>query len=1004
MGDMNRKQFDNSYYRDPAFFRVNELDDHAYFIPFNREDMLGKPRTESEAFYLLNGIWKFHWEASVYDMDAFWESDYQDAHFDSITVPENWQYHGVDYIQYQSSPYVFIFDPPHIPQKNPAAAYTKEFDFSIQDGKRYELHFEGKDSCIYVWLNGAFIGYSEVPHNDSAYDVTPYLKEGKNRLCVMVLKWCSGSYLDDQDKLRLSGLFRDVYILERAEKGIRDFRLETFNDGTVNLSVDADAPVEASLFHGTQRLVKGTAVDGKINFRVQQPLLWSAEHPNLYELRLSCEGEYIRHKFGFRKVCIKNGVFMVNDAAVKLNGVNRHDSNPDTGYVMDMDFVRQELILMKQHNINAIRTSHYPNDPRFYEMCDELGFYVMSEADLECHGCHYVEGWDEILEKPLYAAAIHDRVNRMLAYLKNYSCILIWSLGNESAWGTNLKTESYFIREFDNSRLLHYDRAFRNYDTKTPEEKTEVNELFHFYSQMYTPLEEAARIFDDETVKIPFLLCEYSHAMGNSCGDLRFYDDLFHSDERYAGGFIWEWCDHGVRMQDAQGKTYLGYGGDFGEHHHLSNFCMDGLVTPDRKPHSSLREVKAVYAPVRIQTDETNHVTIVNRNAFTNLKDYLICWKIKRNDDTLAEGQLNVPCDPKATAELPLPFENVQADRNTYITFHVLVGRDTLWAKKGHEIASFGWFLDDSIGAELPPVSTGQSDAVVCEETKTAYIISGEGFSYTFRKDEGVLTQMMIGEEELLDAPMAFNCFRAPTDNDWRVGKGIAAQWFKSHEVGNIEYPELSVKNLKASINGNGVTLTGDFIFSVQGRYWLTKGKIVYHVFANGTLEISQEAVVTDKLPYWLPRYGYTFVLKKTMDDMRYLGLGKTECYEDKKAHVIPGVYKYVIDCEDDRYEKPQDCGSRCDTRWLTVRDSRKGVLFNADKFSFQASRYDIHQVVKAAHKKDLLLAEHVYLNVDYRMSGVGSASCGGQEPLYACRINPCERVDFTIRINPMQM
>ncbi len=996
---MNRKWFNDTYYRDPQFFRVNEQKDHAYFIPFYDPTQSGGLREQSQAFYSLNGIWKFRWESSVYDFDDFTGEEYVFEDFEEVNVPECWQLHGADCAQYQASPYPFIFDPPYVPEKNPAAVYSKEFDFTVKCGKRYELHFEGKDSCIYVWVNGSFVGYGEVPHNDSAFDVTPYLKDGKNRLCVMVLKWCSGSYLDDQDKIRLSGLFRDVYILERSVQGIKDFRLKTKNDGTVKLDVDAPIPVNVQLLDRGQVIDSGITCDGEIAFSVSEPVLWSAEKPYLYELIFSCDGEYIHHRFGFREVAIKDGVFVVNDKPVKLRGVNRHDTNPDTGYVVDREFVRNELIMMKQYNINAIRTAHYPNVPWFYELCDEMGFYVMSEADLECHGCGYVDGWDELLEKNTYSPAMHDRVSRMLESFKNYTCIVIWSLGNESSWGTNLKKEAYYVRGFDETRLLHYEHAFTKYPFMNEEEKAELNKLFDFYCHMYSRLGGVEKVFEDKTIKIPYLLSEYSHAMGNSCGDLRFYDDIFQKDHRYAGGFVWEWCDHSIRKTDEKGREYMAYGGDFGEHHHIFNFCQDGLVSPDRIPHSALKELKAVYAPVRIRMEEKK-LYAQNRAAFTDLNEYEIHWKIMTEENVVSEGVCEVSCCPGGYTELPIDVSTEKWAPNTYVIVKVQTKEDKAWARKGHVVAAGGYFLTEQSAEE---VMQEADNMPVLQETSTAFIVSGKDYAYIFRKDEGVLSQMVLQGREMLKEPLTFQCFRAPTDNDYRWGQGISMQWNKTGEFGNIEYPQLSVKNFSAWITDDGVHLAGDFIFAVQGRHAISRGRIVYSIRKDGCLEISQNGVLSEKLPYWLPRYGYLFVLKEGVESIQYLGLGDSECYEDKKSYALPGVYTYVCDDPNEMYERPQEYGNRCDTRWVKFFDRGNSFGISGHGFSFSATHYDMHQVCKTSHCKDLTRKDCMYVNVDYRMSGVGSASVGGQYPVEECRINPGEIFNFSIKLHPMK-
>lgn len=1086
---MLKKCYEYDCHQNSEVFRVNEIADRAYFIPYEKPEKASLPREESGLFYSLNGTWKFQWKKSVYHMDDFYMKSYDDSGFREITVPENWQMHGEDYIQYQSSPYTFVYDAPNIPEKNPVAAYSREFDFSVKEGKRYELHFEGKDSCVYVWLNGEFVGYGEAPHNRSSFDITSYLLNGKNRLCVMVYKWCTGTYLDDQDKIRLSGLFRDVYILERSMAGIRDFSLKTTNQGAVELTFDADEEAEVTLVelgcgpwsegtaqdgdeqssrNAAQVLCSGTSERGVLKMQVSAPKLWSAEIPDLYELRISCGGEYIRHRFGFREVGLIDGVFCVNGQPVKLNGVNRHDSHPDYGYVTSMEFVRSELIMMKRHNINAIRTSHYPNDPRFYALCDELGFYILSEADMECHGCLYTDSYDDILESPLFHDAILDRMSRMVNMLKNYTCIVAWSLGNESGWGTNLRDAALYIKETDPSRGLHFEiQSFRR-DVMTQEEKDFVNEHFTFHSRMYSNLDHLAQVLENDENKLPILLCEYSHAMGNSCGDLRFYDEMFRSNPRYAGGFVWEWCDHAVRLKDENGTAYFGYGGDFGEHHHLNNVCMDGLVTPDRVSHSSLLEMKAVYAPVRVTRKEDGSLWIQNRAVFADLDEYEIRWKVSGVSEwptsgcteamvggevltageaiSVAEtpasnraqvgeslpdgvgrtdcGVCCVPGKPGEEVRLPIVLNEPYAAEYAYLTVEAVLKEEKLWAKKGYVIAAYSFELEteaeagsrksvagadaDTAGLKNiePAKKSAEKNCLAApelQETRAEYIVSGEDFVYTFAKDEGVLSEMIVNGESLLAEPMAFNCFRAPTDNDYRWGVGVAKQWETHRNFGNIEYPELSVKKLHAWTEANCVCLSGEFIFAVQGRCAITKGRITYRIYGAGEIEIEQNSKVSDKLPYWLPRYGYLLKLKKGAADPEYFGYGPAEHYEDKCSHGLLGKYTYRCDEDAKTYEKPQEGGSHCGTKWLKVSSGNTLLHISGDPFSFSVSEYDMHKMSKAPHWKDMEKEKITQLYIDYRMSGVGSNSVGGQQPLEQCRINAGEEIRFTVSLAPIK-
>ncbi|MBR5561131.1 MAG: DUF4981 domain-containing protein [Clostridia bacterium] len=994
-----------TFHRDPAAFRVNELEPRAYFIPFESEAACAGSREQSAFFTSLNGSWRFRYCPSFLDMDDFYAEGYPCDGFETVQVPEVWQTHGVGGAQYQTSPYPFIFDPPHVPPKNPCAAYVRTFDFDPLAGKRYELHLEGKDSCAYIWLNGGFVGYGECPHGDSAFDVTQQLRKGENRLCILVLKWCSGSYLDDQDKIRLSGLFRDVYILAREKAGLADFRIRTRNDGRVHIAAKAEADVSVVVEREGRMLCEGMITDGEGELWVEQPRLWSAEDPQLYTLRMGCAGEHVCMRFGFREAAVRDGVFMVNNRPVKLYGVNRHDSMPDTGYVVDMERMRSELVLMKQHNINAIRTAHYPNDPRFYALCDELGFYVMSEADMECHGCAYVDGWDRIIGDPAYAPAIHDRTVRMYEAFKNMTCICIWSLGNESGWGENLRREAAYLRAEDPHRLLHYEGwAAGGGDADTgaslgAEEIDFIRRTFDFHSRMYPTLEAMGHAFDEGAIGggMPYLMCEYAHAMGNSCGDLRFYDEIIQSDARYAGGFVWEWCDHALSLTDENGKAFFGYGGDFGETIHKANICMDGAVAPDRQPHSALLEMKAVFAPVRVTMLQPGVLHFANRSAFTDLSAYEVLWSACFEGKETACGTLNVICAPGETVQVPAPYTGVGVDGVLYIRLRTKAR--SAWAEAGHEIAAFSFALAQE---ERAPRHT-QGKALCVAETAAAYTVSGEGFSYVFRKDDGALSAMQVSGKQLLKRPMALGCFRAPTDNDdaFALANNIAQKWRMTFEFGDIAYTEWTLKDFCCRMDGPCAVISGAFIFAMQGRKPLSTGTIEYRIAPDGSIRIEQKATLNEALPYWLPRYGYVFEFAGPLRDMEYFGYGPAECYEDKRAHALLGRYAYLPDDPAGAYEKPQESGSHTGTKWLSVKAEGETIRFSGD-FSFCASGCDVHSVAHARHRKDLVPAEGMYLYIDYRMSGVGSASCGGQHPVPSCRLNPGERIDFVLEMEPV--
>lgn len=1000
-----------SLHKDPRVFNFNELPYRSYFIPFESREKTGQKREDSAFFTSLSGKWRFKYAESAYDMQDFVEENADLSDFETVMLPEMWQLHGKDMLQYQTSPYPFIFNPPAPPAKNPCAAYVKNFHMGKKADKNYELHFEGKDSCVYAWLNGNFVGYGEVPHQDSAFDITPYLRDGENTLCALVFKWCSGSYLDDQDKIRMSGIFRDVYILEREQGGLKDYTIHADMAGNFSLKVEADAPVTATLYDGEKVLFSGI-VEGQLDRRLENPVLWSAEMPYLYTLILSCKGEYVRQMVGFRTCKTENGIFTVNGKGVKLYGVNRHDFSPDTGYAVSREFMENELRLMKQHNINAIRTAHYPNDPRFYELCDKMGFYIMCEADQECHGTTYVKRWDLVVDHGQFADAFVDRMARMYEAFKNYPSIIIWSLGNESGWGINLEKCVDYFNAKDKSRPLHY-QAFTmvtamnlgeedNTDPVfSPELDRYINENFGMSVLGYPKLSKIMAMIHNESLKLPIVFHEYSHAMGNSCGDLRFYDEIIQSHDKCMGGFIWEWCDQAVRLKDEKGQEYFGYGGDFGEKHHLFNVCMDGLVSADRVPHSSLLEAAACFSPVKISRVNEKEYEVFNRNYFCTTDSYELRYEIVLDNVVTESGCIDTCIAPREKAVVRVETKDRYCARDAIIRFFVTLRQDTTWEKRGFAVYKNTFPLN----CQRAEISSPGKAALA--ETDSAYAVTANGLTYIIRKDEGVIGQIKNGEKELLSGQLELCAWRMPTDNDNQLvggcngtifGGGVGQAWRLTRRFGELPYPWVEVTDLCAKEEAEAVVISGDFIFSVPGRTYLATGHIEYRFDGEG-VSIRQTGEIQKALEFWLPRYGYRLPFAATLTGVNYFGHGPEECYEDKREYATLDWYGYSIDDEKNSYEKPQECNSRLDTKWLKFNADGVDFEISADSFSFCATAYDASEVWKYSHKKDAPKAPGTFLHLDYRMSGVGSRSCGGDEPQSACRINPGEAVDFTITI-----
>lgn len=650
------------YYEDLSILHDNTMPMRSYYIPASQKmNTLIEHREDSDRFQLLNGVWKFQYYKSVYDLkEAFYRTSFNTKNFDDITVPGVWQIAGYDSPQYTNIRYPFPFDPPYLPQDIPCGAYVRKFTYHENiDAPKIYLNFEGVDSCFFVWLNGKYTGYSQVPHATAEFDVTEFLKEGENTIAVLVLKWCDGSYLEDQDKFRMNGIFRDVYLLKRPERAIWDYHITTqIKENTakikLNVTFDFSIPVSVTIENQARAVVATGTIsdDGSIEFKIPNPTLWNTEHPYLYTLTLQSSYETIVDYIALRTIEIRDKVIYFNGQKIKFRGVNRHDSDPETGFTVSVPQIKKDLSLMKQHNFNSIRSSHYPNAPYFYQMCDLYGFMVIEEADIEAHGPYMLyrkedtdynrfKRWNEkIADDPIWEESILDRVQHMVQRDKNRFCIVMWSMGNESAYGCNFEKALRWTKKFDPCRLTQYESArYRNYDVTYDYSNLDL------YSRMYPAMNEIEEYLEEDGSK-PFLLVEYCHSMGNGPGDLEDYFQLIQKDDRMCGGFVWEWCDHAIAHGKTEsGKTIYYYGGDHDEELHDGNFCMDGLVFPDRTPHTGILEYKNVYRPVRVVSydQETGKLVLHNYLDFDDLKDYLdIRFEvIKDGLSTVQKGKLS---------------------------------------------------------------------------------------------------------------------------------------------------------------------------------------------------------------------------------------------------------------------------------------------------------------------------------------------------------------------------
>ena len=965
------------YHEDISHLHVNTLPNRAYFIPHaERDSALTGVRVCSDRLTMLSGDWNFGYYDSILDLpeDLF----APEAAPDTIPVPSVWQCHGYDRHHYTNARFPIPYDPPHVPWDNPCGLYTRTFDWAAEQGETATLHFEGVDSCLYVWVNKQFVGYSQVAHSTSAFDVTAFVREGENHIAVLVLKWCDGTYFEDQDKFRQSGIFRDVYLLRRSESHLTDYFVHTdladdFSSADVRVEVEktGNAPVAWQLLDAEEQVIAEGESAGDITFHLDNPHLWSSEDPYLYTLLMHCGGEWIAETIGVRKICIENGVVKVNGVAIKFKGVNRHDSDPLVGSAVGEVEMLRDLRVMREHNINAIRTSHYPNAPEFLKMCDEYGFYVIDESDMECHGVvcigmpTFLESYNALANDPTYEEVFVDRVQRCVIRDKNRPCVVLWSMGNEGGTGCNIDAALKWTKNYDPSRLTHYERA------SFPPEGQEINKHdLDTYSRMYASVEEMDRQFAEKSIDKPYILCEYCHAMGNGPGDLEDYFQCFHRHAGHSGGFIWEWCDHAIytgRTPDGRKKYF--YGGDFGETLHDDNFCMDGLVYPDRTPHTGLIEYKNVLRPARVVAADVEKglFTLWNTLDFTNLKDAIrMVYTVRQNGQDVYTA--HVPAElldiaPHARREIALPLpEGLTAPYAVHFSEYLLMP-DAL-VPAGHLVG------EDEAGRQeyAAPAMAESTASVTVKETPRCLILTGENFRYVYNKTTAAFDEMVYGGRALLTHPMGWNIWRAPTDND----RNIANKWRDEHyhfRYGRGYAPTLTQQD-------GGWLIEADLAIVTAYLPAVVRGKLQWLVKPNGEIALACDAERREQDPF-LPRFGLRLFLPKAMDRITYFGYGPYESYIDKRRSSFRGLYSAKVSDLHEDYLKPQENGSHYDCTMVQAADAETTLQVTGESFSFSASPYTQEELTKKKHNFELEKCDSTVLCVDAYQSGIGSNSCG---------------------------
>lgn len=1000
----------------------NVLPRRAYYVPASEYmGPLVRNREQSDRIQMLNGKWWFQYFPSLYDVpDQFFLGEEVREEYVQISVPSVWQNNGFDSHQYTNIRYPIPLDPPYVPQENPTGAYIRDFEYEPDPtAPQVYLNFEGVDCCFYVWLNGTYVGYSQISHATSEFDVTDLLVEGTNRLAVLVLKWGVGTYLEDQDKFRTSGIIRDVYLLSRPDSAIFDYFTTTELDGdgaTVTVrALFSGEPVPATLtledaegeVIATGGLIPGD--DGEYTHRAELEIadahLWTAEDPYLYTLTIKTKDEAIVDRIGVREIRAEGKVLQINGRDVRFRGVNRHDSDPKTGPVISLDQLLVDLKLMKQHNFNAIRSAHYPNSPYFYQLCDELGFYVMDEADNESHGTqlqylkdgsfeNHVLHWnDRIADNPDFTAPTVDRMQACVRREKNRPSVVMWSAGNEGAYGVTFEEALRWTKDYDPSRLTVYESSF--YDDK--KRKYDYSAI-DIYSRMYPALSEVQEYLDSNPDK-PFLLLEYAHAMGNGPGDFQDYLEIIESDRAMCGGFVWEWTDHAVYKGDTEdGRPIYYYGGDHGEIIHDGNFCVDGLVSPDRKPHLSLKEFANVHRPVRVESfnQDTGELMLRNILDFTDLEDLVnLSFEVTQDGKVIEEGSIDdLPSiSARAIGSITLPVTIPDSGR-CYLKVTSHLKRSSELVEAGHVLGFDEVPLDvaDPRNQDaLALLERGGGQSLRVSDDKRFITISGDGFEYVLDKATGLFNSLNVGGEDLLTRPMEVNVWRAPTDNDMN----IRLEWERAQYL----HAQARAYSTEYSADEDEVVVTSSMGLVAPSVQRIAKMDTTWRIDRAGAIGLEMSVQRDTEFPV-LPRFGLRLFLDDNLDQVTYFGLGPFESYPDKHRASSHGRYSATVADLHVDYLKPQENGSHYDCDYVVVAGPQGALAAVGEKpFSFSASPYTQEQLTSTKHNVELVPSGDTVLCLDYAQNGIGSNSCG-PELLEKYRLDD-DAFQFTITLLP---
>lgn len=1019
-------------WEDPRIVERRREPAHATLVAYSDEETaLTCKREGSPWFLMLNGDWKFKLYENPYTVpEGFYKLDFNPKDWDTIRVPSNWQMLGYDKPIYVNVKYPFHADPPRVPHDwNPTGLYRRTFMIPEEwNDKQIFLGFDGVDSAFYVWVNGRMAGYSQDSRLPAEFDITPYVHPGKNLVAVQVLRWSDGSYLEDQDMWRLSGIHRDVYLYCTPKVHIRDFFVRTIFDDEyrdavlkirVNIRNYSDFEAEQHiaeiklldencslvfdepLRYFVEKLKPHREVAFEVEKKIHDPKKWSAETPYLYTLLFTLKTEtgniveVESCKVGFRQVEIKDGQILINGVPVLLKGVNRHEHDDESGHAVTVESMIKDIKLMKQFNFNAVRTSHYPNNPVWYDLCDKYGIYVIDEANIECHGLANFRGTPyrkEPANDPEWLHAFMERSVRMVERDKNHPCIIMWSLGNESGYGPNHDAMAGWIHGYDPTRPVHYEGAIHM--------PGKVSPSIDVLSVMYPSIERLIQLAEDPNEDRPLIMCEYAHSMGNSTGNLKEYWEIIHKYKRLCGGFIWDWIDQGLKRRTEDGQEYWAYGGDFGDEPNDGNFCINGLVWPNREPQPAMWECKKIQQSVDAEDVDLTRgkIRIFNRYDFTDLSLLDIFWELTEDGKIIQQGKLQkLYTPPRESCVVTVPFvmPKLKPGGEYWLTVRFKLSKNTLWAEKGHEV---GW-VQLKMPFEVPPgpvIRVEEMPILQLEDSERDIAILGNDFRLIFdKKESGCISSFIFKGSKLMKRGPLLNVWRAPTDND---APRLARRWREAgldrlkHEVIEIKAERLSSQLVHVKVES--MLLTFESAEKFRCRY-------AYKIYGSGDIIVETDVKPLDDLPS-LPRIGLQLIIPGEFNTFTWYGRGPHENYCDRKEGAPVGVYSGTVDEQYVPYIMPQENGNKTDVRWVSLTNSSGLGLLAVGMPLMEASahHYTTEDLTRAKHTYELKRREEITLNLDYKQLGLGGGSCG-PDTLPKYLVKP-EHVRFSIRLKPL--